>query len=150
MAPIKRHEALKPLSREHHHTLLLVWKIKNGLKKNVSVERIKKYCDWYFKEHLQHHFAIEEKELVKILGEENVFFQQMKNEHRHIEQLFLQEPNKTLYENVAEALEKHIRFEERTVFQKVQEVATEEELKEFSLHHTENKFVENTSDEFWI
>lgn len=43
--PIKRHTALKPLSREHHHGLLLSWKIREGLKRNIEIPRIKKYID---------------------------------------------------------------------------------------------------------
>jgi len=40
--PIKRNEALKPLSRDHHHGLLLCWKIRQGIKLNIEPERIKK------------------------------------------------------------------------------------------------------------
>ena len=41
--PIKRSEFLKPISREHHHGLLLCWKIRAGLKKGIEPERIKLY-----------------------------------------------------------------------------------------------------------
>ncbi len=40
--PIKRSVALKPLSREHHHGLLLSWKIREGFNRNVEIERIKR------------------------------------------------------------------------------------------------------------
>jgi len=39
--PIKRSIALQPLSREHHHGLLLCWKIRTGLKKGIDIDRIK-------------------------------------------------------------------------------------------------------------
>ena len=32
----KRHKALQNLSREHHHGLLLSWKIRTGLNKNIE------------------------------------------------------------------------------------------------------------------
>ena len=51
-APIKRTEVLKPLSHEHHHGLLLCWKIKTGIKKNIDAARIKKYADWFYRSHL--------------------------------------------------------------------------------------------------
>lgn len=38
---IKRTKALQPLSRDHHHGLLLCWKIRQGIKLNVEPERIK-------------------------------------------------------------------------------------------------------------
>jgi len=41
--PIKRNEALKPISRDHHHALLLGWKIRQGIKNKIPAERIKKY-----------------------------------------------------------------------------------------------------------
>lgn len=47
--PIKCNEFLKPLSREHHHALLLCWKIKTGISKGVSSKRIKTYADLFYK-----------------------------------------------------------------------------------------------------
>ena len=38
--PIKRHKALQPLSRDHHHGLLLSWKIRAGFSKNIEPNRI--------------------------------------------------------------------------------------------------------------
>jgi hypothetical protein len=46
--PLKRHAALQPLSREHHHGLLLGWKIRTGLSNGAPLERIKAYADWFF------------------------------------------------------------------------------------------------------
>ena len=34
--PQKRHKALQPLSREHHHGLLLSWKIRTGFSKDIA------------------------------------------------------------------------------------------------------------------
>ena len=63
--PIKRNEFLKAISREHHHGLLLSWKIRAGIKKEVEPFRIKKYLDWFYTEHLLPHFEIEEKHILK-------------------------------------------------------------------------------------
>jgi hypothetical protein len=49
MKPLKRAEYLKALSREHHHGLLLCWKIKTGFSKGVSISRMKLYLDWFLK-----------------------------------------------------------------------------------------------------
>ena len=36
--PLKRHAGLVELSRDHHHGLLLSWKIRQGLKKEIEPE----------------------------------------------------------------------------------------------------------------
>ena len=59
--PIKRHEAIKPYSREHHHGLLLCWKIREGLKHEVAIDRIKKYADFLWETQIEPHFKAEEK-----------------------------------------------------------------------------------------
>ena len=38
--PQKRHKALQPLSREHHHGLLLSWKIRSGFNKKGIIPAI--------------------------------------------------------------------------------------------------------------
>ena len=58
--PIKRHSALQGVSREHHHGLLLCWKIRTGVSKNIPLERIKMYADWFYATYLVPHFELEE------------------------------------------------------------------------------------------
>jgi hypothetical protein len=60
IAPIKRDKALQEVSREHHHGLLLCWKIRKGFSKGIEPERIKRYADWFYKTHLISHFEVEE------------------------------------------------------------------------------------------
>lgn len=148
--PIKRHITLKPLSREHHHSLLLCWKIRTGFKKGVETDRIKRYVDWFFRDHIQPHFKVEEKYIFPILGMENTLVKQAMADHRRLLRLFLSsdEVEKTL-SLIEEKLEQHIRFEERVLFNEIQQVATPEQLKLFNQHHEEHQFEENTKDEFW-
>ena len=47
--PIKRNPNLMPVSREHHATLLFCWKLRQGVKKDVSAERMKNYIYWFWK-----------------------------------------------------------------------------------------------------
>lgn len=61
MMPAKRHLSIQNYSREHHFALLLCWKIKKGLANGVSPERIKRYTDWFYQNHLRPHFTAEEK-----------------------------------------------------------------------------------------
>ena len=46
--PIKRSQALIQFSREHHFGLLLVWKMRQGLKENIEPIRISDYTIFIF------------------------------------------------------------------------------------------------------
>src|SRR5688500_13331613 len=58
--PLKRDENLVSLSRDHHDGLLLVWKIKEGLRLNVNSTRIISYLTEVFETELEPHFKVEE------------------------------------------------------------------------------------------
>ena len=148
--PIKRNKLLQPLSREHHHSLLLSWKIRTGFKKNIEPERIKKYVDWFFRHHVRPHFEMEEKYIFPILGMDQELVKQAMAEHRRLIRLFSDndEIEKSL-SLLEEELESHIRFEERVLFNEIQQIATNEQLEVFDQHHKEQSFQENTEDEFW-
>lgn len=148
--PIKRHKAIQPLSREHHQGLLLSWKIRTGLSKGVSTDRIKTYVDWFYKTHLIPHFEEEEVNLFPILGNDNELVKKAVAQHRRLHRLFRStgELQKSL-NHIEEELEKHIRFEERVLFNEIQKVATEQQLRLVLEHHNETKFSENNTDKFW-
>ena len=57
--PIKRNKNLQGVSREHHHGLLLFWKLRAGFSKGIAEYRIKKYADWFFTTHLISYFNLE-------------------------------------------------------------------------------------------
>jgi hemerythrin-like domain-containing protein len=148
--PIKRIEPLIPLSREHHHGLLLCWKIKKGISKGISLERIKAYTDWFYQNHLLPHFEVEEKYVFPILGTENEFVQHAIDDHRRLSILFSGvEDIKDSLEGIQTELQKHIRFEERILFNEIQNAATEDQLRIVSQVHQEEKFIDNLTDVFW-
>ena len=62
--PINRSPELAPLSKEHHNALLFVWKIRQGLKNDTSINKLRSYTIWYWKEHTKPHFFQEEKILL--------------------------------------------------------------------------------------
>ena len=147
---LKRHDALQQYSREHHHALLLCWKIKVGFSKGVSAERIKIYSDWFYKNHLIKHFEMEEKYIYPILGIENKLIRKAVEEHKLLSNLFadtLQIANSQ--KQIQTELEKHIRFEERTLFNEIQNSATQEQLEKIKQIHYDEKFVDNLQDVFW-
>ncbi|MDY0090732.1 MAG: hemerythrin domain-containing protein [Flavobacteriaceae bacterium] len=147
--PIKRHKSLQPLSREHHFGLLLCWKIRTGLKRNIEPLRIKKYTDWFWKTHLIFHFEAEEKYIFSILPHGDTMVKRAITEHRKLRRLFENENEveKSLHA-IEEELEKHIRFEERILFNEVQKIATEEQLKLIDEHH-KHEFSDDWDDAFW-
>ena len=149
--PTKRHEALKPLSREHHHGLLLSWKIRTGMSKGTDVNRIMRYAVWFYENHLIAHFAAEEKFVFPLLGNEHEFVIQAIAEHRRLESLF----NSTdAQDSILNLLEKelvaHIRFEERTLFNEIQKLCSESELVILKEKIKEPEIKTSWDDEFWL
>lgn len=151
--PIKRDQLLAPLSREHHHGLLLCWKIRTGFRKNIPVDRIHAYAEWFYKNHLISHFEIEEKYVFSVLGNEHELVKRALKEHRQLRRLFegVREEENSLG-LIEEKLEAHIRFEERVLFNEIQDVATAAELEEISVRHSDEGGTLNEdewTDEFW-
>lgn len=148
--PIKRNEALQPVSREHHQGLLLCWKIRQGLKKNIAPNRMKVYADWFYKAYLLPHFEVEEKYMFPVLGNEHELIIKATAQHRRLTRLFTdqQQVAKSL-SFIEEELETHIRFEERVLFNLIQETATTKQLNAIKKHHVEMPFIENETDMFW-
>jgi len=149
--PIKRHEALKPLSREHHHGLLLCWKIRQGVKKEVEVTRIKAYTEWFKIHYLDPHFEAEEEHIFPVLGNEHELVKRALKEHRRLKRLFSQDTEVEIaLNNIEEELESHIRFEERVLFNEIQEIASAEQLADIEKHHNGIQFSDDDwQDHFW-
>ena len=148
--PIKRNNSLKPLSRDHHHGLLLCWKIRTGLSKKIEPKRIMQYADWFYQHHLKPHFEIEERYLFPALDPENAFVKKAISDHHKLNQLF-EKPYLTSKDlgEIAEELENHIRFEERILFDEIQKNAEPEKLESIQKIHFQEKFEDNLTDTFW-
>ncbi|MDT0688251.1 hemerythrin domain-containing protein [Salegentibacter sp. F188] len=148
--PIKRDKNIQPLSRDHHHTLLLCWKIRKGFSKGVFPERMKTYSDWFFKNHVLPHFKIEEEYLFPVLGENHEMVKKALADHRRLERLFNDDKEITRSLSlIEEELELHVRFEERELFNEIQKQATTEQLEVITEVHKDERFQDNTADEFW-
>ncbi|MFB9052788.1 hemerythrin domain-containing protein [Formosa undariae] len=148
--PLKRHKSLQPLSRDHHHGLLLSWKIRTGFKKEIEIERIKVYADWFYISHLVPHFEMEEAHVFSILPEDHPLRKQAINEHKEIKELVSKTTDLEYNLNtLADVLEGHIRFEERVLFPEIQSIATPEEMEHIDDIHYEQNLKENTTDQFW-
>ncbi|SDA48016.1 Hemerythrin HHE cation binding domain-containing protein [Algoriphagus alkaliphilus] len=151
LTPLKRDPALRHLSHDHHHGLLLCWKIRQGFKLRIEPSRMKVYCQWFWENYLEAHFEEEEKVIFPILSEEYPLIKQALSEHKRLRKLFSiwEDPEKTLGQ-IEEELERHIRFEERILFPVIQEKASVEQLETIAKSGDREKFQENESDPFWI
>ncbi len=147
--PIKRHITLQPLSRDHHSGLLLCWKIREGLKKQVDYARIRQYTDWYWRTHLQQHFEEEEQFVFPVLGPHHPLVMQALAEHERLKQLFNDASNTASSLGLIEQeMNRHIRFEERVLFNAIEQAANDEQLQALAAHQHE-LFRDEWPDAFW-
>jgi hemerythrin-like domain-containing protein len=153
--PIRRHKALVSFSKEHHFALLLIWKIRQGLSTAVSAERICNYVLYFFREDLESHFREEEQLLFCRLPAEDPFRQQAESEHRSIRKLVAgiaeKKGDPVLLLRFANELEKHIRFEERVLFNHLQQYIDPETLEKIETRFSgsDPNAGEKWEDKFW-
>lgn len=155
--PLKRHAALIPLSQDHHFVLLLVWKIKQGLKFGIEEKRIVDYLLFFQKEHLEPHFSIEENLIFSYLGKNDSMRMQAEKDHEslraQIDEIKCAVGNITvLLKKYGDTLEGHIRFEERKLFQHMQAELMEKDLQEMEKEvlKVHKKDSDCWEDKFWI
>lgn len=150
LAPIKRENALRSFSREHHHGLLLSWKIRKGMKNNIDTERIWRYVDWFWNNLLSKHFKLENELLFSKLPSEDKTTEKLHTQRRRIQRLFEKKPkNVQTLSAIDEELERLIRFEERVILNQLQEILSPTELEQLETL-TLPQFQENWEDEFWL
>jgi hypothetical protein len=151
--PIKRSPQLAPFSREHHDGLLLVWKIRQGIKMNIDPKRIGAYVTWFWETDLHSHFKREEIALEIVLAKSHPLRTRVEEEHEIIESKLAEIKKQASVEALdllASIMRDHIRFEERTLFNYLQEVSSEEKLNMvYAIINIENKVHTSWQDEFW-
>lgn len=153
--PIKRNAAIVEFSKDHHFALLLVWKIREGLKKDIEPSRITKYVIHFFDTDLIPHFKGEEELLFPKLSKDNKLRMQAEAEHENIYQMIdglrKKPDDNDLLKKFADTLEKHVRFEERELFNYLQENISESDLSEIasSLKAREHEPETLWADAFW-
>jgi hemerythrin-like domain-containing protein len=158
---ILRHSTLQPLSRQHHQGLLVSLLLDKGLKKNASLKEMRDFILQFWEDELRQHF---EKEDLLFLPLADTYPQliehltQLKNEHQEIRMLIQKLNNEIRSEQLetitsfSNNLEKHIRFEERQLFNIIQETLPENELNNFESELnliTEKEFCTKYPVKFW-
>ena len=155
--PIARNEQIKKLSREHHSSLLFCWKIRQGLKNNLQPQRIFDYIQYYWQQNLQPHFREEEKILFAPIKDRQV--QRAINEHkqirRQIEGLANNLAKIDIQKNlgrIADMVDDHVRYEERTLFPHLEKKLNKEQLKNIGEQiqkQYSSPLIDQYEDEFW-
>lgn len=153
---MKRHESIVTLSKDHHFGLLFCWKIRQGVKRQVPPDRILPYIEYFWSNHLQPHFEAEE--TLPFAAVQDDLVDRAIADHKHIEQLVKTitsvEPVVLAQLNtLADALDSHIRFEERVLFPHLEKALSSEKLAWLGaqlqqIHSINEK--DNYPDEFWM
>ncbi len=148
--PLKRHEALKNLSREHHDGLVFALRLQKGIAKKADLKAIEAYTDWFWENYFYPHFQMEEQHLFPMCVESNDLVLKAKAQHRDIKSLIDTQPKtyevlKSLYQHI----QTHIRFEERELFMRIQDQLSEEDLAKFHKIHSKQRECELWWNRFW-
>ena len=141
---MKRHEALVPLSRDHHTALILAKLIQRGAPayKGLPADLTGKaaYAGKLYHDELIDHFLAEEKMMIEktrgINEKIDSLSDEIIHEHRELRLLFellpVTEKLEEHLDTLGYALEKHIRKEERELFPLIQESCDETLLAEIA------------------
>lgn len=129
---MKRTEALKPLSREHHHALFLAKVVTDQDGGGDSVQRFVEFWQSEGKDH----FRIEEEILLPGSGlpgaDEDPEVARMLADHEAIRngvaRLASGDADATEVVELAELLRKHVRFEERELFPRIERNLSDDQL----------------------
>jgi len=135
--PIKRNENLVPISREHHATLLFCWKLRQGVKKEISLDRIARYVKSFYDDHMLAHFRTEEQYLFTDHSDPKI----LKGLKDHLD----------ILSQVDYILTSDMGDYERELFPHLEKKFNHNELIKIglSLHREEHTAKEEYDDEFW-
>ncbi len=114
---MKRHAALVNLSREHHHGLVLAGRCVRRQTSWAAVAEV-------FAAELEPHFRIEEERLLPLLGEDPVVARTLED-HAALRAQLAAEGSLVTF---GERLRDHIRFEERELFERAQDLLSDAQL----------------------
>ncbi|MBQ36825.1 MAG: GNAT family N-acetyltransferase [Candidatus Latescibacteria bacterium] len=130
---MKRVSQLRDLSEDHHHGLVLARKAKRAASgPDGTVTEVWAEVEAAFKGELESHFEIEESfigEALRAAGESQLV-QRLADEHQVLRGLFMPGQGRAVddLQRFGELLERHIRFEERELFQVAQDKLSSDEL----------------------
>jgi hemerythrin-like domain-containing protein len=143
--PLQRHPALAPLSRDHHEALQLAAAVRSPGSRHLRARlpsgprALAAHVRRVFDEDLAPHFGIEERELMVAVDgldpELDTMCAEVRRDHDRLRSLIADLASATdesaiiaILDRFGRLLEAHVRFEERTVFKRIQEVLDTQKL----------------------
>lgn len=138
--PNEAHKILMNLKKDHRLISVLSYRIRLGFRNETDLKRIKKYADWYYENYIKPHFILEEEQLLNLLPDDSKIRKRAMADRRRVERLF--EDNTDLNRSLSlleEELDELIRYEERVLYEELQEYISEEEIEELERLHKPKK-----------
>lgn len=152
--PLKRSEYIVKLSRDHHASLLLCWKLRQGIKYHIAPERMACYVRYAWDHLFAAHFKEEEEILFAPVKDEAV--QKAIRDHRDIKAQadhiisHAQELKAADFLKFADTVNDHVRYEERVLFPHLEKVLSEEQLQKISAALSPEAIIDGYEDDFWV
>ena len=118
----------------------------------MQPERIVAYVQWFWLNQLEPHFRKEENVLLPHLNNMEDLRKRLQQEHAHIEDsisVVIHNMYWETLENLAYDLNAHIRWEERVLFNHIEQMLTEEKLITLGKALAEQKNCGVWEDSFW-
>ena len=148
--PIKRSEAIAPLSRDHHGALVFAQRIGKLAGDDELRDKLQIYIAWFWENHLQPHFREEEEILFPEYDGEGI--QQALKEHATIQELVSQIALKAETAPITalgDALREHVRFEERILFPDIEKALEPEAMSRVEEALKEHATCPTYPEPFW-
>jgi hypothetical protein len=155
---MKRDASLQPLSRQHHDALMACLMIEKGVRKHTDLKVLQDFTRQLWEKDLDKHFILEENHLVPYLRRKHFpeyIIQSLLRDHELLRVISARILNGgASYQGFlafSTLLEQHVRFEERLVFEKAQEMIPGPELVELTSHFPEqtSAICKNYPVKFW-
>ena len=155
---MKRDIGLQPISRLHHDALMACLMIEKGVRKQTDLKVLQDFTRQVWDNDLSKHFVLEENYLVPQLRQRKFpeyIIKSLLRDHELLRVLSQRILNGgASYQGFlafSTLLEHHVRFEERLVLQKAQEMVPESELMEVGAHFPSqgNTVCKNYPVKFW-
>lgn len=138
---MKRDVGLQPISRQHHDALMACLMIEKGVRKQTDIKVLQDFTRKVWDNDLSRHLTLEENYLVPRLRQgkfPEYIIQSLLRDHELLRVLSQRILNGgASYEGFlafSSLLEQHVRFEERLVLEKAQELLPESELQQVGSH----------------
>jgi hemerythrin-like domain-containing protein len=150
---MKRNENIAKFSRDHHASLLFCWKIRQGLKHHIDLDRMINYVKYFWTQYFGPHFGEEEAFLFAPLKDEKV--QKAIDDHQKIRGFIevlnvshLQDRGENLLK-LADTVDEHVRYEERILFPHLESALSNEQLKQIGAQISDEPLLDTYQDAFW-